>query len=198
MGTGVAFFGGTFNPIHYGHVALARNAIKELNLEKVLFVPSWHPPHKKHGWVDDLHRIAMCQLAVKNETDFAVSTVELDNNISYTAETLKLLHDQYSDTMWSLLMGEDAFLSLPYWKSSDTIYSIAQIVVSHRAAGTSQFEDTCVMLKHQGAKVVVLPETPAPISSSKIRMLLENGQTVEDLVPPLVYQYIQEHHLYEI
>lgn len=192
----VALYGGAFDPIHYGHLDLAQNALKALSLDYVIFMPTWQSPHKPQNRVSCTDRIAMCHLAVEPYPEFVVSTLEVDSHITYTVDTLLALHEQNSSVAWTLLLGEDAFLSLPHWKGFQTICTLAQIAVSRRATGSLQFESTMKRLYASGIHPKLLKEIPPAVSSSQIRDRIAAGQSVSELMPNCVCQYIRTHQLY--
>lgn len=191
-----ALLGGAFDPIHNGHLELARIAVKELRLDKVLFMPSWNPPHKGNIHISQRHRLELCRLALAEEPAFSLSTAEVERHCSYTVDTLRYLQTVYPATEWTLLLGEDAFISLPYWKGAAAVCELARIAVSRREGEDAAFEAACAALRPHFAKVAVLKEKPRTVSSSQIRQLAKRQQPLDELVPADVADYITAHRLY--
>ncbi|MFH1428627.1 MAG: nicotinate (nicotinamide) nucleotide adenylyltransferase [Candidatus Margulisiibacteriota bacterium] len=122
-----AILGGLFDPTHNLHLAIAAQAINDYELEKVIFVPANIPPHKSQPLASPEHRLAMLKLAIDNNPDFEISTIELERGgLSYTVDTLKILRPEY------LILGEDAYRQLDTWKEPDTIRDMVDIIVIPR------------------------------------------------------------------
>lgn len=186
----VGILGGTFNPVHRGHLALAQGALTALNLAQVLWIPAKLPLHKPVAdHVSPEDRCRMVELAIAGHPAFALSRIELDRDgPSYTVETLRQLRQEQPQTTWSVLLGSDLLPELPTW----------------RAIGEAMRLATFVVVPRPGAPLGALPpgvrrlEIPTlDISASMVRQRVRAGQPVDDLVPEAVARYLTEHHLYQ-
>ena len=195
-------YGGTFNPIHLGHVHILKEFIRRLGLDKVLLIPAGTPPHKA---APDLagaeDRLSMCALAAKEigEAPVEASSIEIDRaGKSYTADTLSLLHGQNPDDELYLLMGEDMFLTLHQWVRPAEICRQAILCVSPRSE--DGFERLLLQkqrLETEFAASCKIEDIPyVPVSSTEIRERVRQGKDLSQLVPPEVEAYIAAHGLY--
>ncbi len=194
-----AMFGGSFNPIHNGHIQLAKAVRKQLGLDRVLIVPAFQPPHKeKSGMASGEARLAMCRLAFEGDPAFEVSDMEIRRQgASYTYLTLEELHAQNPDDELYLLMGADMFMTVHEWKHPEIIFSLAVV------CGIPRNSDNAAVLAKQAQLLSTLgahtriPDTPVmTVSSTRIRAACAAGEDISALVPPSVHAYIREHQLY--
>lgn len=196
----IGIFGGSFNPIHNGHIGLIRGIISELALDKLIVMPSFLPPHKTVDTpVSPTGRLAMCQLAVSEISATEVSDLEIcRKGKSYTYETLEQLHAIYPDDELFLIMGADMFLSIETWKNPDIIFRLAVICgVSRKGIGGRQeLLDRELFLQLLGAKTKVLNLSLPEVSSTEIREAVKNGNSIDKFVPKRVEEYILEKGLY--
>jgi nicotinate-nucleotide adenylyltransferase len=212
---GVGIMGGTFNPVHHGHLRAAEEVAESLELTKVIFVPSAIPPHKSGGeLVPFEHRWRMLQLAVAENPRFSLSDLEHQRpGKSYSVETLTQLSGFYGgkEELYFLL-GLDAFLELPTWKDYRTLFSLCHFVVVARSgylpvslhtmlqtkiSKQYSFDDTIQAFVHPKHYSIYYREvTLLDISSSEIRQLLVQGRSVRYLVPREVEAYIRQEGLY--
>ncbi len=195
----VALFGGSFDPIHTGHIELLRTFIRHLSLDKVIVMPTFVPPHKiRTAMAPPDDRLAMCRLAVENIPQAEVSDFEIRRGgASFTVDTLSWLKEQYPDASLFLLMGADMFLTLGTWYRFDRIAALATLCTVPR----DDIDETVLTsyaetLSRHGAccKVVNIPIRE--ISSTILRERLRCGQTTAEDVPPSVERYIAEKGLY--
>jgi nicotinate-nucleotide adenylyltransferase len=182
--------GGTFDPIHFGHLIAAEAAAKSYELDSVIFVPtgnSW----QKEATTSAEHRLAMTKLAVSYFPDFQVSTVDVDRQgDTYTVDTLSDLKSQHPDAHFFFITGADSLAGINTWKESQKLWDLAHFVGVTRTGHKLE-----VPLSPVGA--VTLLEIPAlAISSSEIRAKVISGDSLEGLVPAKVLDYIAEHNLY--
>ena len=195
----IGVFGGTFNPIHNGHLHIAKCFGEQLALDSVLLIPSKKPTHKTDlDLAPTFARLEMCALAVE-ETGFAVSDMEITRaQDSYTVYTLEALKHQYpADTLY-LLMGEDMFLTLLDWREPKRICELAVLCAAPRSPdGRSRLEDYGKEIALAGGRYKIVDIPFLPVSSTEIRQRLRNGQSISELVPQKVEQYINAHHLYQ-
>ena len=193
----VGVLGGTFDPIHLGHVAAAEAAIGCAELEKVLIMPSAQPPHRPGAIATAEQRLAMCRLAVEGRPRLEVSDVEVRHGgRSYTADTLVELKRMAPHDELFLVLGWDAAALFSTWHEPATVRSLASAVVISRPGTTAPGAD---QLSAAGLDVerTVLCLRPTPdISGSALRRAIAAGETVAGKLPPAVERYIASHDLY--
>lgn len=196
----LGIFGGAFNPIHNGHLALAKSYQQALNLDKVLFIPTAVPPHKtsQHlALAED--RLCMTRLAVEDCPSFEVSDIEFNRQgKSYTYDTLCEIKGIYPDSQLYLIIGADQFLTFHYWYKYREILDMVTVCTSAReseeekqvlsayAHSVSEMED----------KYFISNQPVLKLSSSEVRDKIKNGQDISTLVPKKVCDYILEKRLY--
>lgn len=198
----VGVFGGSFDPVHRGHIVLADTCLRQAKLDRVEFVPTAQQPLKPAGPVaSGADRLAMLQLALAGQPQLAISTIELDRGgVSYSVDTLRLMHNEQPDDELFFLMGADSLAEFPAWREPEEICRLATPIVVRRA-GTSQpdfdllrqFLPATKLAEIRAAQVEM---PPMRISSSQIRRLVAEGGDWQPLVPELVAQYIEERRLY--
>jgi len=191
----VGVLGGTFDPVHRGHLALACAARDELALDEVLFVAAGQPWRKAGRIVAPAEdRLAMLRLALEGEPAFRVETLELDRpGPSYTADTLEALRAARPDDELFCILGEDALADLPNWVRPERILELSTLVVARRegvprAAGER--------LPGLNERVVRLQMPLVPVSATAIRERVSRGEPIGEMVPPAVAAYIRERGLY--
>jgi nicotinate-nucleotide adenylyltransferase len=208
--TRIGILGGTFNPPHLGHLALARHALEELGFERVVLMPAHGAPHKPA--VDDpgpAHRLQMCRLAVGDEAGLAVCELEIERGgPSYTVDTLRAIHASYPDAQLTFIVGADTARTLPVWREPGELLALADLAVAARVGSTGRREvldilapltstDGRAAATERGAGGVRFLEMPViEISSSLVREHVARGEPIEELVGPTVAAYIAEHDLY--
>ncbi len=196
----LGILGGTFNPPHLGHVAVARHALRELALERVLLVPAHTSPHKAHhvGGPDPgpEHRLRMCQLAVEGVEGLCVCPIEVERGgLSYTVDTLRSIHDRNPDAELTLIVGADIASTLSSWREPAQLLELAQLAVAARA-GAARQRVLDALGRVDRASVRFLEMPTIAVSSSLARERVARGEPIEDLVGAAVARYIDEHHLY--
>jgi nicotinate-nucleotide adenylyltransferase len=188
----IGLFGGSFDPVHDAHLALARAALTALTLDKVIFVPAGNPWQRAPLKASGKHRLAMVQLAISGEPRFTVDDCELTREgPSYTIDTLELLAARMPDAQWMLLLGADQWARLPTWHRWQDILQHAQIAVAQRAS-----EPLNTPPQLQNVAVQTIPMLQMVTSSTQIRARLAGGASIAGLVPQAVAQYIAKHQLY--
>lgn len=195
----IALFGGTFDPIHRGHIQLALEFSKRLGLDKVLLMPTYVPPHKvKPDMAPAKDRLEMCRLAASDPV-LDVSDLEIGRGgASFTADTLEALHGQYPDAQWYLITGADMFMTIGTWWRFEDILSMAVLCAAPRDDITKEkLRAYASNLEKEGARCVVEDIPLLPFSSTDIRQRLAAGKSVVGMVTPAVLSYIQEHGLYQ-
>ena len=194
----LGIIGGTFDPIHHGHLAIAEEAREALGLAHVLFVPAAQPPHKPGRPVTaPEHRLAMLELAVAGNPAFSVSTVELDRGgTSYTVDTLEALAASGVVDPW-FIMSEEALADFTSWRQPERILALCRLAVVPRS-GYDQLDATWVTARFPGLehRVTFLPGPLLPVSGSVVRARAAVGRSVRYLVPDAVARYIAQHGLY--
>lgn len=195
-----AVLGGTFNPIHCGHLSIAETAAKELHLDRVYLMPAHVSPFKlTELHVSDQDRLAMVRAAAENRPLLQVLDYEIKKQgISYTWETLEELSRIYADTEFWFIVGGDSFLQLESWNHGPQILRHYGIILTIRP-GIS--EEACLRTRKRyednyGARIAMVHNSPMDISSTDIRKRAARGESLDGLVPPEVEKYIYDHGLY--
>jgi len=191
--------GGSFDPVHVAHVALAESALAALGLDQVRWIPVGQPWQKARQLAPAAHRVAMVEQAVAHEPRFVVDRIEVDRGgPSYTLETVQALqaaHPEVSE--WCLIIGLDQYLNLPSWHGWTELLARVTLAVATRAG--VEPEPPLELAAHPH-RMLSLPMTPHAVSSTDIRSRLTRGETPESLVPTLlsegVARYIANHQLY--
>lgn len=186
----VAIFGGSFDPVHCGHLLVAERIRDLENLDTITFVPASRSPHKQRSHASPEDRLAMLRLALRGNPGFRCSDVEIRRGSpSYTIDTVRAL-GRRTDTLPILVVGGDALLDLPSWHESDALLREARIVVYARpgAEAAAKRADDLGLVYH--ANIV------SPISSRVVRDLVRRGRSIRYLVPEPVRRYIEAHGLY--
>ena len=183
----LGIFGGTFNPIHVGHLLLAETAREACSLDRVLFIPNRQPPHKRpHDLLPGSTRLALIRLAVRGHPAFIASELELNRlGPSYMIDTVTAIRQRAPRAKLFLLIGED--MLAVRWYAWERLKRLCTIVVAHRA-GTSGGR------RESGLKRFPMPQVE--ISSSEIRARVKAGRSIRYLVPESVERYIHQHRLY--
>jgi nicotinate-nucleotide adenylyltransferase len=185
-------FGGSFDPVHNAHLALAHAALAALSLDQVVFVPAGNPWQRAPLKAGGADRLAMVHLAIADEPRFCVDDCELRREgPTYTIDTLQTLTARRPGMQWVLLLGADQWARLPTWHRWQDIVGQAQIAVAQRGGGVL---DTAPELAD--VRVHTIPMPQMTISSTQIRARLAGGASVAGLVPDAVAQYIAKHQLY--
>lgn len=210
----LGLFGGTFDPVHGGHLRLAQEALEHLHLGCVLWVPAGQPPHRAAPRVTARHRLDMVRLATAGNPAFVVDAAEVESEQpSYTVLTLeRLRRERGTELPLVLLVGADAFAGLPTWHRWREIFELAHVAVSHRpgfpvdrdslpAELAGEFDrrrlpDAAGLAVAPAGGIATFAMTQLAISATQIRQLLANGRSPRYLLPDAVLDYIDLHHLY--
>ena len=194
----IGLMGGSFNPIHCGHVALARAALESGRVERVLFLPTGNPPHKREGLADKFDRLRMVELAVEHEAGMAVCREEIDRDgVIYTVDTQAALNRKMPDCTLTYLIGADTLRALGTWRRVETVIERCKFLVMMREGETREEVIRLAGLWTQrGAQIDFLDARKMDISSTQIREQIQKGLPFERLVPQAVADYIHEHGLY--
>lgn len=200
--TAIGVFGGTFNPVHMGHLVLAQDALERLELSQVLFIPSHISPHKSPAAVLPVrHRAAMLELAIQDDVRFAVCDVELQRGgVSYSVDTLREIRALYPGAAIHFIIGSDSLLELHLWKDVYELLGMCTVVAMARpGADPSALRPDRLKLDPPWPERLLANVVGAhaiDISSSDIRRRVAEGLSIRYLVPASVEMYIQEHRLY--
>ncbi|MCF7895227.1 MAG: nicotinate-nucleotide adenylyltransferase [Candidatus Omnitrophica bacterium] len=184
----IGILGGTFNPPHIGHLVLAQEVLEHLKLDKIFFIPTNNPPHKKGKQLEPKKRFLMAKLTVAGNYKFKVLDLELKRKgKSYTVDTIAELKTKYPKDKLYLIIGSDLAKDFKKWKSPEKIKKMATVVVAKRRG--SPFRSS------KSFKQVDIIQIE--LSSSQIRERIKKGKTVKYLVPKKVENYIKENNLYK-
>ena len=198
-GSKTGLLGGTFDPVHLGHLILAQEARERLGLRQVLFMPAGQPWMKDRAVSPAAHRLAMLQRAVEDNPAFGLCRIEIDHpGVSYTAETLARLSGEMPGERFFFLLGWDALEDLPRWKDPDRVLALAELVAFPRAGYPApDFHHLERLLPGVGKRVHLLEGPIIQISSTEVRRRVRDGLSIRYLVPRAVEEYILEKGLYK-
>jgi nicotinate-nucleotide adenylyltransferase len=207
--------GGTFDPIHFGHLRLAQELADALGLASVRFVPSGTPPHRDAPNVNGAHRLQMVRIAIAGNPLFEADDREIRRKgVSYTYDTLTELREELGERPLCLLMGADAFAALTTWHRWQELFDLAHVVIAHRPGFRLQELQGALpaplrkiylqrlagapdMLRAHAGSVLTREITALDISATRIRALLAQGASPRYLAPEAVLDYIDHNHLYK-
>jgi nicotinate-nucleotide adenylyltransferase len=202
----IAILGGTFDPIHNGHLAAAQSVAETFQVDEVHFVPAFSPPHKEsRGITSPFHRFAMVALATVSADRFRASTIEVDTlERRYTVETLEAMKEAYPDAELLFIIGTDMYQDIETWKNFRRLFELGRLVIVNRPGFPFREDVAPFRILHdkqtvtipEDATVFYLPFVQQPVSSSGIRDDRKRGAEVKDCLPPLVWRYIEKHGLY--
>jgi len=196
----IGIMGGSFDPIHMGHLIIGENARDSLNLDKVIFIPTGTNPFKRDGATSSSnHRVNMVKLAIELNPYFTMSTIEVERQgISYTIDTLKILKDRYKEDQLYFIIGTDIIFQIEKWKDFQDLFKLCKFALFNRPGKEiSEIENRLKELSSKHNISFVRLNSPLiDISSTDIRNRLRNKQTIKYLVPKEVEEYILKHNLY--
>lgn len=194
----IGIFGGTFDPVHNGHLIMAENVKDQMHLDTVLFIPSGNPPLKNPDNITDAaHRVNMLKLAVEDNPAFSVSEIEINTTSdepSYTVNTLMKLREQYSEEQSKLylIIGMDQLIDLHKWKDPGKLFFLTEVVIINRPGYLIQQVEN-----EYSRRGIFVPVPNIDISSTDIRFRIGEKRTIRYLVPNKVEKYILENKLYQ-
>jgi nicotinate-nucleotide adenylyltransferase len=208
----IGILGGTFDPVHKGHLAVARSVLDRLSLDEILFVPAFSPPHKDAKLTPFVHRLAMLEACLANIENMSVSTLEAERNEpSYTVQTLHELHKRMPNCTFFLIVGADMFAEIELWYHYQDLFQLSHIIVAARPGISHDRvvdQVTCLPGSFQqdqkeyhwqrddGCTISYLADIAETISSSQIRESLYLGEQTRAYLEEPVLEYIQQHALY--
>jgi len=209
----IGLLGGTFNPLHFGHLYIAEEVAKYCGLAQVWFIPTCHPPHKQiNDKITFAQRLAMVDAALRDYPQFLSSDIEGQRGgASYSVETLEQLTAEYPQHEFFFIMGFDSFQEIELWKNYARLFELAHIVVTARPGFSGSLQERLpVAIKDRfcydsdsknlrfdrGFSLIKVAHTCRDISSTEIRQQLSMNRDVREQVPPPVLEYIRAHDLY--
>lgn len=197
----IGIMGGTFDPVHNGHLLLGKQAYEEYGLDEIWYMPSCQPPHKKDHLVTEAEdRLNMLYLALEDIPYCTVSEFEMGREgNTYTAQTMELLKKEFPDTKFFFIIGADSLFQLETWYHPEKVMALASLLVSGRECEESQvtMEQQIAHLKERfGASIQVLHNVEVDIASEEIRKRVAEGKSIIKDVPETVARYIESHGLY--
>ncbi len=203
----IGIFGGTFDPIHLGHLRMAEEVGETLGLQRVLFVPAFQPPHRRAPLATAEQRLAMVRLALDDNPSFAVDEREYQRGgASWMIDTCSALREEHGDTPLVLIMGMDAFNGFTRWRDWQGILQRVHLAVATRPGARAEDESAELLAKRRtpihalqhtpGGGIVEVRITALDISATHIRELCAHGRSTRYLLPRNVQDYVQQHALY--
>lgn len=195
----IGIFGGTFNPVHKGHVSALKKILSAVSLDRVLVLPDRIPPHKSaEGLVSGIDRLEMCRIAFSNVENTEVSDWELKNEgKSYSVITLRHFHEVFPEDKLYFIMGSDMLASFESWYRYEEILTLCSLIcVSRSQEDTDRLEGYADKLRAKGGEVIIVPVEPFEISSSQIRDMLKKNLDCTCYLDENVVQYIMAKNLY--
>ena len=196
----IGIVGGTFDPIHNGHLMLGAYAYDNFQLDKIWFMPNGNPPHKSKEINVDF-RLDMVKLAIEGKEEFCLSTFEIEEEKhSYSYETLEKLQQLYPQDTFYFIIGADSLFTIEFWKEPARIMHSCIILAACRDDKDmdKMYKQISYLTEKYSAKIELLKMPLIDISSSDIRQKRENGENIDNLVPQKVSAYIESHGLYEV
>ena len=199
----IGIFGGSFDPVHYGHLLLAEACRDQSKLDRIIFLPAGTPPHKQNAQQTPAdHRLAMLKLAIGGNDSFEISTMEIDRGgISYTVDTLQQIHQTHPQDKLYFLMGADSLAEMGSWRSPKEICELACPIVVRRAGSPDpNIEVLSEIVDQQRLKTIQQCQVKMPVielSSTGIRQAIANGQRIRYQTPRAVEVYIRENGLFQ-
>ncbi len=206
----IGILGGTFDPVHFGHLNIAKHVLEKTNLSEIRFVPCYQPVHREPAKASAEHRLAMLKLAISDYPKFCIDEREINRKgESFMIDTLKSLRADFPNTSFSLILGFDAFSKLNTWKSWEQLENYANFIVINRqdenkklTPELEQFlKQTLInnpkeLNKNPNGKTYLLKITPIDISSTEIRNKIIVREDLKKLVPKKIIEYIKKYKLY--
>ena len=197
----IGLMGGTFDPVHFAHTALAEAAMKELELEKVIFIPAFIQPFKKNRFVtSDQHRIAMLERALSEYENMEISLWEVEKGgVSYTFDTFKHFKESLKDYKLWFILGTDSMMKLENWYKGKELLKECSFAVGSRPDSNHEelIEKVSYLKENYGTEIYLIEKKMLPLSSTMVRELLEEDKPISGIVAHSVEEYIYEQGLYK-
>ncbi len=198
----VGIMGGTFDPIHIGHLILGEAAYRQFHLDEIHYMPAGNPPHKQNraGRASDEQRVEMVKAAISDNPHFRLSLVEMNvDGYSYSYRTLEKLKAQHPENDYYFIMGADSLVDFDTWREPQRIVNAAHIVVATRNQ-TEPVEFRALLAKRREefhGDFLMLDTPNLDIASKHLRGMIADGESVRYYIPDAVLRYIEEHHIYQ-
>lgn len=196
----LGIFGGSFNPVHIGHLLLAEYIREELKLNKIIFIPAGNPPHKHDDELElSYHRYNMVELAIADNPFFDISDIELKREgVSYTSDTLNSISKENPDEELSFICGSDSIIQLPTWHEIGKIFELSTIIVANRPNVSQQdLDEQITEFKNKYKARIICSTAPhIEVSSSEVRSRIQQGLSIRYIVPKAVVEYIHTNNLF--
>lgn len=198
----IGIMGGTFDPVHNGHLMIGRQAYEEYKLDEIWFMPSGTPPHKKdHTITDEQDRCAMVALAIEDSPYFKLSDFEVKRaGNTYTAETLRLLKEEYPQHQFYFIIGADSLFQIERWYHPELVMSQTTLMVAGRdypQAQCSMDEQIAYLKEKYGARILKLHCEELDVASAELRKAIADRKSIAQYIPAAVAGYIIGHDLYQ-
>lgn len=208
----IGILGGTFDPVHYGHLRIALDALQILGLQELRLMPCQQSPLRDEPKVTGEQRMAMLELAIAGEPGLVADGRELQRQgPSFSVDTLRDIREDFPDAPLCLILGMDAFIDFAKWKDWQQIFTLAHVVVVQRPGSELQFNDVTLqqefeqrhcqqedeLASDKAGKIFLLEATRLEISATQVRALVAAGNSARYLLPDPVWQYVQQHGLYQ-
>lgn len=196
----IGIMGGTFDPIHFGHLAMAEEAREIFSLDKILFIPSARPPHKvEKNITPEVHRLMMTFLATQSNENFQVSPMEiLRDGLSYTLDTMNQLENKFgADTELFFIIGADSMADLPKWHKSKELVAKVHFIATTRPGIKVDLEEVKNFFGDDAKNIFQVAVPGMEISSTDIRERVKSGRSIKYFVPEVVEEYILKENLYK-
>jgi nicotinate-nucleotide adenylyltransferase len=185
----IGIYGGSFNPIHNGHIYIAKFIVENLGLDKLIIIPVGNPSHRENILIDGKLRLEMCKIAFKNEEKIEVSDIEINSNeLSYTYDTLLKIINLYPENEYFEIIGEDSGAYFHKWKNYKEILKLAKVVVLQREGYTTAIKDS---------NLLQIKNPFLNFSSTRIRESISKEETIENMVPKEIDEFIKVNKLYK-
>ena len=193
----IGIYGGSFDPVHNGHIILANHFIKHLNLDCLIIIPTVNAPHKDGAIADANHRYIMLKLAYNNIDKVHISDIEINRKgKSYTSDTILELRKLYQNDKLYLCMGEDMFITLDSWHKPNIIFEHCIICVVPRESNKKYIDFSYKFKENYNANIKIIKMEPIDISSTDIRNQLKQNKNAQSKLPKNILEYINKNNLY--
>jgi nicotinate-nucleotide adenylyltransferase len=194
----LGIFGGTFDPIHHGHLIVADELRFRLGLDRVLFLPAGRPPHKTDQDITaNVHRVNMLQTAIAGDPYFDISFVDIERDgLSYTADSMREHKKRYPEAEITFLMGQDSFRDLPYWHRPGELAQLVKLAVALRPGIVVDTENIVHRVPEIEGRFEIVNVPLIQIAASEIRRRVRENEPIRYQVPPSIDTYIRQHGLY--
>jgi len=193
----IGILGGTFNPVHFGHLAMAQYVLNQMELDKICFLPNGQPPHKKSdGVADKYHRLQMVRIAIKDNDAFYVSDYEvLKDEYCYTIDTIRHFMSLNEKDEYFFIIGADSLFKLTTWKCADELKKICSFIVCDRK-GSGNTDAEAQRLRQDGYSIQKVDMPFVEIDSTAIRAMVRKNENISEYTPTEVAEYILNNKLY--